>query len=165
LSGHPIVETYSVGPMSYVRAREFIGTLIVQRSKERFMIRLSAVALVLALFGLSSAVYAAESTSTPKMVTCKDGTKSEAGQGACSHHGGVVAHKKMVTCTDGTKSEAGQGACSHHGGVKPKTTSTSKPATKPASKPATSGTSSGSSAAHGGAAATDTGEPKAPSED
>ncbi len=124
------------------------------------MIRLSAVALVLALFGLSSAVYAAESTSTPKMVTCKDGTKSEAGQGACSHHGGVQSHK-MVMCTDGTKSEAGQGACSHHGGVKPKTTSTSKPATKPA----TSGASSGSSAAHSGAAASDTGEPKGANED
>ena len=127
------------------------------------MIRLSAVALLLALFGLSSAVYAAESTGTPKMVTCKDGTKSEAGQGACSHHGGVQSHK-MVTCTDGTKSEAGQGACSHHGGVKPpahKATSTTKPATKPT----TSGTSSGSSAAHGGAAATDTVEPKGANQD
>lgn len=125
------------------------------------MIRLSAVALVLALFGLSSAVYAAESTSTPKMVTCKDGTKAEAGQGACSHHGGVQSHK-MVMCTDGTKSEAGQGACSHHGGVKPtapKATSTSKPASKPTTS------ESGSSAAHSGAAATDTGEPKGANED
>jgi hypothetical protein len=127
------------------------------------MIRLSAVALVLALFGLSSAVYAAESTSTPKMVTCKDGTKSEAGQGACSHHGGVQSHK-MVMCTDGTKSEAGQGACSHHGGVKP-TTHKATSTTKPATKPATSGASSGSPAAHSGAAATDTGEPKGPNED
>jgi hypothetical protein len=131
------------------------------------MIRLSAVALVLAFFGLSSAVYAAESTSTPKMVSCKDGTKSEAGQGACSHHGGVQSHK-MVTCTDGTKSESGQGACSHHGGVKPathKTTSTTKPATKTTTKPTTSGTSSATSAAHSGAAATDTGEPKGANED
>lgn len=120
------------------------------------MIRLSVVALVLALFGLSSAVYAAESTTTPKMVTCKDGTKSEAGQGACSHHGGVQSHK-MVMCADGTKSESGKGACSHHGGVKP-TTHKAASTTKPAAKPATP-------AAHSGAGATEMAEPEGPNED
>ena len=96
------------------------------------MIRLPLVALVFALFALSTLAYAAGSA-TPKMVTCKDGTKSEAGQGACSHHGGVQSHK-MVMCTDGTQSETGRGACSHHGGMKPTATdkhqaSESKPAT------------------------------------
>jgi hypothetical protein len=32
----------------------------------------------------------AQSTATAAMVTCKDSTKSKAGQGACSHHGGVA---------------------------------------------------------------------------
>ena len=48
-------------------------------------------------------------------VSCKDGTKSAGGQGACSGHGGVA--DALVTCKDGTKSAGGQGACSSHGGV------------------------------------------------
>jgi hypothetical protein len=31
----------------------------------------------------------AQATTTAATVTCKDGTTSKAGQGACSHHGGV----------------------------------------------------------------------------
>src|SRR5262249_15459415 len=78
-------------------------------------------------------------------VTCKDGTKSKAGQGACSGHGGVdksasksaaepekskstsasassaaapgAAETAEVTCKDGTTSHGGKGACSGHGGV------------------------------------------------
>ena len=92
-------------------------------------------ALILAGLMFSMAVFAADSAPAPKMVTCKDGTQSEAGQGACSHHGGVKTSHKMVTCTDGTKSEAGQGACSHHGGMKPETSQ--KPQTTGA-KPAAS---------------------------
>lgn len=46
--------------------------------------------------------------------TCKDGTTSKGGRGACSSHGGIA---KMVGCKDGTTSVAGRGACSHHGGV------------------------------------------------
>ena len=53
-------------------------------------------------------------------VTCKDGTKSAGGQGACSSHGGVAG--ALVMCTDGTKSAGGQGACSSHGGVAAKAT-------------------------------------------
>ncbi len=128
------------------------------------MNRLRFAALVFVLFGFSTAAYASESTSTPKMVTCKDGTKSEAGQGACSHHGGVKPHK-TVTCTDGTKSAAGQGACSHHGGVKsvaqkPPAASGAK-STASGSKPA----ASGSLTPHANAPGSDTPEPQGPNED
>jgi hypothetical protein len=72
-------------------------------------------------------------------VTCKDGSKSAGGQGACSSHGGVavtkaalksdaralkadakVAKKRATAlCADKTYSYAAsmQGACSGHGGV------------------------------------------------
>src|SRR3954471_24554946 len=49
-------------------------------------------------------------------VTCKDGTRSAGGQGACSSHGGVSEAPK-VACADGSKSAGGQGACSSHGGI------------------------------------------------
>ena len=85
------------------------------------MARSPLIALLLTFAALSGSVRAADAPATaPKMVTCNDGTKSEAGQGACSHHGGVKPHKH-VTCADGSKSAPGQGACSHHGGVKPDT--------------------------------------------
>jgi type IV secretory pathway TrbL component len=32
----------------------------------------------------------AQSTATAAQVTCKDGTSSKGGQGACSHHGGIA---------------------------------------------------------------------------
>jgi len=105
---------------------------------------LSRVALVAAMFSFSTWAFAAESTdtdtsSTPKTVTCKDGTTSTAGQGACSHHGGVKpatthhstssssTHGSSATnpkgatakCKDGTysHSKTQSGACSNHGGV------------------------------------------------
>ena len=46
----------------------------------------------------------AQSTATAPMVTCKDGTSSKGGQGACSHHGGIAtatASGAMVTSTPG----------------------------------------------------------------
>jgi hypothetical protein len=77
-------------------------------------------------------------------VTCKDGTTSKGGKGACSGHGGVdksaakatsesskskspsasaasagapTEEHAEVTCKDGTTSKGGKGACSGHGGV------------------------------------------------
>ena len=59
-----------------------------------------------------------------RTVTCRDGTTSKAGRGACSHHGGVASSATetavtagTVTCKDGTTSKAGRGACTHHGGI------------------------------------------------
>jgi|HubBroStandDraft_6_1064221.scaffolds.fasta_scaffold52487_2 hypothetical protein len=46
----------------------------------------------------------AQSTATASMVTCKDGTTSKGGQGACSHHGGIAtasATGAMATSTPG----------------------------------------------------------------
>jgi hypothetical protein len=88
----------------------------------------------------SSRIHATESTEQPssasassdETVSCRDGTTSTGGQGACSHHGGVGAATEQssagndsrsnddgesVTCKDGTTSTGGRGACSHHGGV------------------------------------------------
>jgi hypothetical protein len=71
--------------------------------------RFTLVAAVAAMFSLSTVAYAAESSDTdtsatpPKTVTCKDGTTSQAGQGACSHHGGV----KPATTTHTTSSTTG----------------------------------------------------------
>ena len=107
--------------------------------------RFSRVALVAAMFSFSTWAFAAESTDTdtgatpPKTVTCKDGTTSTAGHGACSHHGGVkhapahstssssstkhsnATNPKGATakCKDGTYSHSKNqsGACSKHGGV------------------------------------------------
>jgi hypothetical protein len=102
-----------------------------------------AFAVCLAWAGLASA---------QEQVRCKDGTMSEAGRGACSHHGGVdksaaaapaapakpaapkAATKPaaegaatMVRCADGTTSEAGRGACSHHGGIAKEPPAAAKP--------------------------------------
>jgi hypothetical protein len=43
----------------------------------------------------------AQSTATAAMVTCKDSTKSKAGQGACSHHGGVATAATAALSTPG----------------------------------------------------------------
>src|SRR5437868_14927758 len=56
----------------------------------------------------------AQSATPAQTVSCKDGTSAQKGQGACSHHGGVV---RMVSCKDGSTAKKGRGACSHHGGV------------------------------------------------
>jgi len=72
-----------------------------------------ALLVVAGLLAFSSGSLSAQAMK----VTCKDGTKSAGGQGACSSHGGVAA-ALSVTCVDGTKSAGGQGACSSHGGIK-----------------------------------------------
>ena len=60
---------------------------------------------------------AATPSSDEAMVTCKDGSTSKAGQGACSHHGGVAP--ATAKCKDGTSwyNKEHSGACSDHGGV------------------------------------------------
>ena len=77
------------------------------------MSKVRALLVVAGLLALSSSTLSAQAMK----VTCKDGTKSAGGQGACSSHGGVAA-ALSVTCVDGTKSAGGQGACSSHGGIK-----------------------------------------------
>jgi hypothetical protein len=89
-----------------------------------------------------AALLVAPATTYADTVTCADGTMSESGRGACSHHGGVAKTRAaqprsqdrdrstadrpragrdgdlIVRCGDGTISIAqGRGACSHHGGV------------------------------------------------
>jgi hypothetical protein len=77
--------------------------------QRRILMKIYAIigSLAAASLALTSAAYADDAT-------CKDGTSSRSGRGACSHHGGVA---KMVGCKDGTTSVSGRGACSHHGGV------------------------------------------------
>jgi hypothetical protein len=79
-----------------------------------------------------------DGTGAPPTVSCKDGTQSKGGRGACSHHGGVAdaapngsagravdappqqgaGEVAGVMCKDGTRSaKSGRGGCSHHGGV------------------------------------------------
>jgi hypothetical protein len=76
------------------------------------MSKLRVLLMIAGLLLLSSGTISAQAVK----VTCKDGTKSAGGQGACSSHGGVSGALK-VTCTDGTMSAGGQGACSSHGGI------------------------------------------------
>lgn len=71
----------------------------------------------------AQATDSANAATSAQTVTCKDGTSSEKGKGACSHHGGIV---RMATCKDGTTSKSGKGACSHHGGVVTKHASAAK---------------------------------------
>jgi Protein of unknown function (DUF3761) len=89
---------------------------------------LVVVFITLGAAGLS----AKEPASTVK---CTDGTSSEGGKGACSHHGGVAKGAPepgqnppravdvggvvdSVKCKDGTSSpHGGKGACSGHGGI------------------------------------------------
>jgi Protein of unknown function (DUF3761) len=85
-------------------------TLYVEDSA---MSKLRALLVFIGLLALSSGPLSAQAMK----VTCKDGTKSAGGQGACSSHGGIAA-ALTVTCADGTKSAGGQGACSSHGGIK-----------------------------------------------
>ena len=56
--------------------------------------RVKSIRVILASVGVLAAwvampAYSAEATDHPT-VTCKDGTTSHAGKGACSHHGGVA---------------------------------------------------------------------------
>jgi hypothetical protein len=86
----------------------------------------------------------------PSTVTCKDGSSSKGGRGACRGHGGIDKTKSpggeaeaapapaeapaaMVTCKDGSSSKGGRGACRGHGGVdKTGGAAASAPATPPA---------------------------------
>jgi Protein of unknown function (DUF3761) len=107
------------------------GTLPMKRSK------IMGATLVATLGLMISTVpgYAADAA----QVTCKDGTASKAGRGACRGHGGVQkgaeaatapaqndkamapaamsADKPMVNCKDGSSSKGGRGACRGHGGI------------------------------------------------
>ena len=49
----------------------------------------------------------AQATATPTTVTCKDGSTSKAGKGACSHHGGV--NKSAGNIVGDNHSIAGRG--------------------------------------------------------
>lgn len=108
----------------------------------RRTIGFASVGIALALFGATLLSAPAARAAEAATVTCKDGTTSPGGRGACSHHGGVAkaaaatapaaaapapasqggaagtgAAAATVTCKDGTQSKAGRGACSHHGGI------------------------------------------------
>jgi uncharacterized Zn finger protein (UPF0148 family) len=48
------------------------------------------------LLTLALALPAGAKTSAKADVTCKDGTTSKAGRGACSHHGGVASEKSAA---------------------------------------------------------------------
>jgi len=87
-------------------------------------LRLSRFFALLLAAGFATAVAAQET------VTCKDGTTSKGGKGACSGHGGIdkkatpdakeaapAPQAETVVCKDGTSSKGGKGACSGHGGV------------------------------------------------
>ena len=49
-----------------------------------------AVAFGVGAIFVAPSVARAQSTATAAQVTCKDGTTSKGGQGACSHHGGIA---------------------------------------------------------------------------
>jgi hypothetical protein len=63
-----------------------------------------AAALVIGTIAFAPSAAKAQSTATAQMVTCKDGTSSKGGQGACSHHGGIAPASgtgAMTTSTPG----------------------------------------------------------------
>src|SRR5215813_6454225 len=116
---------------------------------------MTVVRLALAVVFLCATAWAETAAPT---VTCKDGSTSKGGRGACHGHGGVdktqaagegsapaaaasapAAPATTVTCKDGTSSKGGRGACRGHGGVdKTKATGTAPAAAPPpaASAPA-----------------------------
>ena len=105
---------------------------------------MTIIRLTLALVLVSAPAWAETSAST---VTCKDGSTSKGGRGACRGHGGVDKTKSgggdagtaaapapaetTVTCQDGTQSHGGRGACRGHGGVDKTKTNAPAPATSP----------------------------------
>lgn len=62
-----------------------------------------AVAIVGAIIFLAPGTVRAQSTATAQMVTCKDGTSSKGGQGACSHHGGIATAAAAMSTPGGGK--------------------------------------------------------------
>jgi hypothetical protein len=75
------------------------------------------VSVALAVFAFTVPACADDSKKGEETVQCKDGSTSKAGQGACSHHGGV--QNATAKCKDGSYSYAKDhaGACANHGGV------------------------------------------------
>src|ERR1700688_2948856 len=116
-----------------------IRTLIVQPIQRNTMqanlLRSLIISAALVAFGAATApTYAADSATT---VTCKDGTSSKGGKGACSHHGGVQK---------GAASAAASTAAPASAAAAPAPATPAK-----AAKPAASASSASSSAATAGA--------------
>ena len=83
----------------------------------RASIHASLCALSVAACAFALPVHATTPASDAAMVTCKDGSTAKAGQGACSHHGGMAP--ATAKCKDGSfwYNKEHSGACSDHGGV------------------------------------------------
>jgi hypothetical protein len=62
---------------------------------------LMAAALVAGAMAFAPTSARAQSTATTAKVTCKDGTTSAGGQGACSHHGGIATASNGMMSTPG----------------------------------------------------------------
>ena len=109
---------------------------------------MAVVRLALAVVFLCATAWAETAAPT---VTCKDGSTSKGGRGACHGHGGVdktqaagegsapaaaasapAAPATTVTCKDGTSSKGGRGACRGHGGVDKTNGAAAKSAPPPA---------------------------------
>jgi hypothetical protein len=106
----------------------------------RFYLSVATASICLAL-SIPGRVSAQAATPAPT-VTCKDGTSAQKGQGACSHHGGVV---RMVSCKDGSTAKRARGACSHHGGMATRGKSSSAGATSNQTKSGVTDTKTGKS--------------------
>jgi hypothetical protein len=76
-----------------------------------------AVAFVVGAIAVAPRSAQAQSTATAQMVTCKDGTSSKGGQGACSHHGGIAT----ASASASTMSTPGGGKIPNQQPVKPAT--------------------------------------------
>lgn len=66
----------------------------------------------------------AQATATAATVTCKDGTTSKAGKGACSHHGGVNKSAAASAATSSPSSAAAPSPAPAAAATSPKTAST-----------------------------------------
>lgn len=101
------------------------------------LLRSLIISAALVAFGAATApTYAADSGTT---VTCKDGTSSKGGKGACSHHGGV--QKGTSSAAASTAAPSAPAAAAAAAAPAP------APAAKSSSKPAASASSASSSAA------------------
>jgi hypothetical protein len=60
-----------------------------------------AAVFVVGSLALAPSAARAQSTATAQMVTCKDGTTSKGGQGACSQHGGIATGAMAISSTPG----------------------------------------------------------------
>ena len=121
--------------------------------------RFTLAAVVAAMFSLATVAHAAESTdtgggaTTPKTVTCKDGTTSQAGQGACSHHGGVKGATTHTTHSTSSSSGTTHASSSTSGHTAHASSSTSAKNATAKCKDGTyshSQTQSGACSKHGG---------------